>query len=180
MAGVSVELDMTGIDRLSSMISALSENMENLQAALLDIGEHIVSQAKMNFRSETGPDGVPWKESARAREEEGQTMTLTARLKNSITAQVTGDSVTVGTNVIYAAAHQMGFIGNVVVPAHERRITQAFGRRLKEEKRISVRSHAAKRTLVPRPYLPRSVEEAGVTEIEEIIMNHLMAGRDHA
>ena len=115
MAGCSVELSMAGLSRIEGMVQALSERISHLAPALLDIGEHIVSQARMHFREETGPDRVPWQESARAREEEGQTLTLTARLKNSITADVTDDSVIVGTNVAYAAAHQMGFSGRVVV-----------------------------------------------------------------
>ena len=180
MAGCSVELSLEGLARIEGMVSALSDHMENLGPALLDIGEHIVSQARMNFKDETGPDGVPWKESARAREEEGQTLTLTARLKNSITADVTADAVIVGTNVVYAGIHQMGFSGRVVVPAHERRIRMAFGRRLKKELTVSVRRHTAKRTLPARPFLPRSLEEAGAAAIEDIIMNHLTGGLDHA
>lgn len=179
MAGISLEITLAGLSAIDGL-SAMAGRMERLSPALLDIGEHIVSQAKMNFRNEAGPDGVPWKESERAREESGQTLTLTARLKNSITARATSDSVTVGTNVVYAAIHQMGFDGKVVISAHERRIRQAFGRKLKKAKVVSVKSHTAKRCLPPRPFLPRTLEEAGMAAIERIIMNHLMAGPDHA
>jgi phage gpG-like protein len=128
----------------------------------------------MNFRDERGPDGKTWKASLRAAGENGQTLTLTARLKNSINYRVNNDSVSVGTSVSYAAIHQLGFTGTVQVSAHERRITQAFGKKLKKRKTVTVKSHAAKRNIPARPFLPMTLEEVGTGEVERILIRHLV------
>lgn len=64
--------------------------------------------AQLRFRSMHGPDGTPWPASRRAQEEGGQTLSLTRRLRNSITSAYDRNSATVGTNVAYAAIHQFG------------------------------------------------------------------------
>lgn len=66
--------------------------------------------AQLRFRSMRSPEGVPWAASRRASEEGGQTLSLTRRLRNSITSAYDRNSATVGTNVAYAAIHQFGGI----------------------------------------------------------------------
>jgi phage gpG-like protein len=59
----------------------------------------------------------------------------TGRLRRSITQTVTDDASsitgTVGTNVEYAARHELGFTGTESVQQHLRTIKAAFGRSLK-------------------------------------------------
>jgi phage virion morphogenesis protein len=71
-----------------------------------EIGEALVSSVRTRFRKETGPDGRKWPKSHRAETDQGQTLTDTARLKNSISARAQADGVEVGTNLIYAGVHQ--------------------------------------------------------------------------
>jgi phage gpG-like protein len=70
---------------------------------------------------------------------------VTGTLRRSITQKIDdmGDGFvgTVGTNVKYARVHEFG--GVVSVKTHLRRIKQAFGRELKEEKLVQVRAHTA-------------------------------------
>ena len=91
-----------------------------------EIGQYLVAATVRRFETETGPSGAPWPPSARARGEErrtptkrqaleagvaprrGQTLTDTGRLRQSITHVLDRDSVSVGTNVVYAAIHQFG------------------------------------------------------------------------
>lgn len=79
-----------------------------MQPAMENMGRALKTGTQMRFRTTTGPDGGQWEKSFRARHEGGQTLSLTRRLRNSITYQATGSSVAVGTNVIYAAIHQFG------------------------------------------------------------------------
>lgn len=65
------------------------------------------SGAQLRFRAQAGPDGQAWKKSRRT-EGGGQTLSLTRRLRNSITSAYSGTTATVGTNVVYAAIHQFG------------------------------------------------------------------------
>ena len=174
MPGISLEINMAGLEAVGALLDEFVRSASDLKPALKSIGEHIVSETKLNFRNEQGPDGKAWEQSARARREKGQTLSLTARLKNSINYRVGDDSVSVGTSVSYAAVHQLGFTGTVQIGAHERRIRQAFGRMLKKPKKIAVKSHAAKRNIPARPFLPMTLEEVGIGAVERILIRHLV------
>jgi phage virion morphogenesis protein len=78
--------------------------------ALEAIGAAWESDIKSNFAKGTAPDGTPWKVSERARRRGGKgTLVLSGDLRDSVTHDVIGDdTVEVGTNKIYAAAHQFG------------------------------------------------------------------------
>jgi len=69
----------------------------------------------------------------------------TGRLRRSINQRVDTDQTTVtgvvGTNVEYAQRLEYGFKGTESVRESLRRITQAFGKELKEPKTITVRAH---------------------------------------
>jgi phage virion morphogenesis protein len=73
-----------------------------------NIGRVLKTSVQLRFRKQVGPDGMAWKKSWRAEHEGGQTLSLSRRLRNSITYEASETSVTVGTNVAYAAAHQFG------------------------------------------------------------------------
>lgn len=82
----------------------------DMTPAMKGIGRVLKTGAQLRFRSGKSPDGRSWQQSHRAREEGGQTLSLTRRLRNSITYRAEHDSVEVGTNVVYAAIHQFGGI----------------------------------------------------------------------
>lgn len=74
------------------------------------VGRALKTSVQMRFRMQVGPDGSPWKQSWRAKNEGGQTLSLSRRLRNSVTYEATETSASVGTNVAYAAMHQFGGI----------------------------------------------------------------------
>lgn len=76
--------------------------------AMQNMGRVLKTGAQLRFRSTSRPDGAAWEKSFRAKHEGGQTLSLSRRLRNSITYTATGSSATVGTNVVYAAIHQFG------------------------------------------------------------------------
>lgn len=82
---------------------------------------------------------------------------VTGRLRASVTSRSFSDSrrvgVLFGTNVEYAARHELGFRGRESVPAHTRLIKQAFGRALKMPKTVNVRAHSRNINLPARPFL---------------------------
>ena len=80
----------------------------SMQVPFESMGRVLKTGAQMRFRTTRGPDGSAWEKSFRAREEGGQTLSLTRRLRNSITYRASQTSVEVGTNVVYAAIHQFG------------------------------------------------------------------------
>lgn len=80
----------------------------NMSPAMRNMARVLKTAAQLRFRAQKGPDGTAWKPSFRAREEGGQTLSLSRRLRNSISGSATPTTATVGTNVIYAAIHQFG------------------------------------------------------------------------
>lgn len=78
------------------------------------LAEAIRTSTKRRFKTTKAPDGEKWEESQRAREENGVTLTDTARLKNSIKSIASTSGFAVGTNTIYARTHQYGEPGRTV------------------------------------------------------------------
>lgn len=75
--------------------------------ALGALGGSILNRIRLGFRLGQSPWGVPWRPLNPAFRT-GQPLRDTGRLQRSFTSSVQGDSVMVGTNVRYAAAHQFG------------------------------------------------------------------------
>lgn len=109
---------------LQGLFSALGERCLHPRPALEGIGEALVTSVKDNFKARSAPDGAPWKSLspryARWKtKEKGRNaddiLMLTRRLYNSIDKRVSDSEVAVGTiksgsNVVYAAIHQLGGI----------------------------------------------------------------------
>jgi len=90
--------------------------MEGAQGALAE-----------GFATETDPYGRRWQPSLRAELESGQTLSDTGRLRRSFRWRAQPDGFWLGTNVIYAAAHQYGA---VIRPKHGRYLmVPVLGRR---------------------------------------------------
>lgn len=104
MIALEISLDADGIVALVQTISA-----EASRTDLLDrIGRTLANQTRARFVDGAGPGGTPWAESARAKQQGGVTLTDTGRLRQSVTHNVIGDAVEIGSGVIYAAIHQTG------------------------------------------------------------------------
>ena len=87
----------------------------------------------------------------------------TGRLRRSITYKVdeqTGQIIgTVGTNVEYAARHEFGFHGTENVRAHLRMMKQAFGRPVKNPRKIMVQQHSRTVNTPARSFLRSSLAD---------------------
>lgn len=103
--GVSLKAD--GIDGLNKAIARLTDPRKR-QDLLEQIGAAGVSQTQQRFYDQSGPDGTPWIQSLRAKEQSGETLRLSGRLSSSFSFAATDQSVEWGTNVIYAGIHHFG------------------------------------------------------------------------
>lgn len=106
-----VTLNWGGLDR--ALVNAAC-GFADRRSLLRAVGETLRSSAMDRFEEGAGPDGTPWETSERAREDGGQTLVNTGRLRNSIGYAVTddvvlwGSKIKAGTNLQYAAIHQKG------------------------------------------------------------------------
>ena len=106
-AGVRIELT-TDDKALRAALGRMIAVIANPTPVMDEIGQRLVTSVIHRFETERGPDGTPWRKSARAKRDSGQTLTDTGRLRASITHRAGRDEVLVGTNVVYAAIHQFG------------------------------------------------------------------------
>lgn len=107
--GVSIRVD--GSDAASALAGAIAANADEPRALFDEIGLSLVTSTQRRFEMGAGPDGSPWPPSYRALAG-GKTLIDSARLMQSITHLASESSVEVGTNVLYAAIHQLGGVIN--------------------------------------------------------------------
>lgn len=165
-------------------LTRLAHQAGNLRPALQAIGQVLVTRSDLSFRGSQDPWGGAWPELSETtilqrgkRAVKGQSLTTkkgntratalrkmlaakplrdSGRLAGSISAQVQGDGVVVGTNLIYAATHQFGRADN----------------------RFYNTPRGASAPIPPRPYLP--IRGGGVdlpaddrADILDILQRHL-------
>lgn len=158
MSGVRIEL--TGTEKSLAALAAYASRAENARGMWENIGASLVTSATRRFETGIGPDGSPWPPSIRALAEGGKTLVLSARLMRSNTYIATDRGVEVGTNVVYAAIHQLG--GEIHIPARNQQIhfktNKRTGRtRFSKAKRatssqtVSIGAHTV--TMPARPWL---------------------------
>lgn len=88
---------------------------------------------------------------------------VTGRLRSSVAGRVNRDGpdveVEIGTNVEYAAVHELGFRGTINVPAHVRVVNKVFGRSVPATT-ASVRAHSRRVNLDARPFIRPAIADA--------------------
>ena len=97
-----------GLREVEEQLDALFGRTRDLTPLMAVLGENLVAGTRDRFEREEAPDGAPWKPSLRAELEGGQTLTQRGRLRDSVHFEARADQVEVGSNLIYAAVHQLG------------------------------------------------------------------------
>jgi len=169
--GLTLTLDRAGFDATISRLLAGVQDFSPVTGAIAQLLENSV---RRNFRDGGRPEKWPASKRADGQagygKESGQTLVDTARLMNSIIGVGDKDSVRVGTNVAYAAAHNFGVDKEITqqVRDHVRRITQAFGKPI-EPVAVQVKSHSRKRrlTLPQREFM--LVQDEDWEDIHDVI-----------
>lgn len=108
MVGVRLELDLDGKEAALAALAGIAERARNPLGMFEQIGMSLVTSTQHRFQEQHGPDGSPWPPSLRALYSQGKTLIKTARLLRSVTFEASARGVEVGSNVIYAAIHQLG------------------------------------------------------------------------
>ena len=126
---------MNVTDELAQKIKRVMENeLPEVMA------EEAAEYSRTRF-SEKAFDGKPWKPvSSKYKPRRGTLMVRSGALLNSIrVAQVTPNKVVISagnSKVTYAQAHNEGFTGSVVIPAHDRRTKKGNTVQVKAHKRM--------------------------------------------
>ncbi|MDX9785454.1 MAG: phage virion morphogenesis protein [Desulfobacterales bacterium] len=105
MAGVTISISASD-DGVLKLLKAAADRLADTRPLMSVIAETLKASVEKNFAAGGRPDR--WPVSKRAGRDGGQTLSLTGRLRRSITAESGADWAAVGTNVKYAAIHQLG------------------------------------------------------------------------
>ncbi|QJT15261.1 phage virion morphogenesis protein [Aeromonas sp. 2692-1] len=170
---ISVEVSTRGeeLARYQHLLDTLGRS--DHKAELLEsIGAVVESQTRRRISDEkTAPDGTPWEpwstDYAKTRHGNQSLLQGDGDLLDSIEYQVQRNSVRVGSALAYSGVHQDGFSGAVQVPAHLRRITQAFGKALAFPVYQSVGSFTRQMEIPQREFLGLSSDNQ--TELLAVI-----------
>ena len=106
--GVRIRLD--GLDETLATLGRAAGAMDDATPLYDEIGAAMVLSTQQRFENSTGPGGSPWPASIRAQTEGGKTLIDSTRLLASITHIPGPNFVEIGTNVLYAAVHQLGAV----------------------------------------------------------------------
>lgn len=182
--GIRIALDAAEVFAALDLTDAAADDKPEL---LSRIGAYLVKSTQRRFERETGPDGQPWQRlSPRTAERRiggrprGYDNILrvnpSSGLYSSIVSQVVADEVHVGTNVKYAAIHQLG--GKIEMQERQQTIYQHYDKRtdtfdpkFRTKKRsnfardVTVKAHTI--TMPARPYL--GIDDADRAEAAEIV-----------
>jgi phage virion morphogenesis protein len=136
-------------------VKQLTERLSKPQQALKECGLVLLRSISKTFKAGGRP--TRWKKSARAKKEEGgKTLIDTARLMRSITMDVAGNKLTVGTDVKYARIHDLGgrIRKNATIKKYWRYMDKAFGKK-SPARCVLVRAHQRQMNIdIPaRPFL---------------------------
>ncbi len=155
--------------RLEGDVRRLTKRLRNLKEADVKgtgmaLAESLRTSTRERFRTEKSPEGKPWKQSIRASQEGGSTLTDTAGLKNSIKSSADNSGFAVGTNKIYARTHQFGEEGRriTIMAKTSKGLVFKIGDRWIRKKQVSVNIR-----IPARPFL--GVSEEDMEEIKHTL-----------
>ena len=160
MSSVSVKVDgdvqrlMQRLGRIADMDKAGINNA---------IAEGLRTSTIERFQAEKSPEGKKWKQSIRAREEGGKTLTKSTALRSSIRSDSSADGLAIGTNDIRAATHQFGDT-RIIKAKRKKALRFRVNGRWVSKKEVKV-------TIPARPFL--GVSEEDEEEIKELLCKAL-------
>jgi phage virion morphogenesis protein len=157
---VSIKVDDKDV---RDMLERVQRKMGDTTPLMRVIGEVIRTSVDRNFAAGGRPK---WKKSHRAAKDGGETLSLTGRLRRSITVEAGSGWAAVGTNVIYAAIHQMGgkTRAHTIEPRTKKALRTPYG--------IFRRVRHPGSNIPARPFL--AVQDEDWTEIRAAINDYLV------
>lgn len=112
MAENGISIRFEGLEAAQAAMRRLIQRGDSLAQPLDEIGASLVVATQARFERHAGPDGQSWpplsKRTLKRRGSNAQPLRKSNHLFQSITHRVEGNTVVVGTNVVYAAIHQFG------------------------------------------------------------------------
>ena len=159
---IAIRIDLSGNPEILAVLDQLLLQGATKKGLFDEMGNALVAQTQLRFRDQVGPDGVAWPRSARAATQGGRTLSDKGILRQSVNTHViAGDNISVGSNLVYAAAQQFGA---TIYPRHAKRLSFKVGGK---------RVFAKKVTLPARPFI--GINAADEADISDTVIGYLDA-----
>jgi phage virion morphogenesis protein len=177
-ARIALTVEDSGLHALFARLTAAGADLGPVMA---EIAGDVEETTRRRFDTGSGPGGVAWPPSARAKKTGGKTLVDSGQLEESITSRSSAMEAEVGTNKEYAALHQFG--GAIDRPARTvvtyRKVTGAMNRFkdwrfVKKSRANFAEEHAVaghKAVYPARPFL--GIDGADEARIARLIERHL-------
>jgi len=167
MAGTFTVISKIDDRAIQRKLQELEKKADNLHPCLKNIGEYLVDSTQERFGKEVDPEGKKWaalKQSTKDRKKHTKILTESSGLRDSIIYAVRNNGLRVGTNKIYAAAHQFGLDKDIKIGAHKRKVKVASLKTMNfpswaQVKSQSIKSHTRNPKIPARPFLGFSSED---------------------
>ena len=161
-------IQLHGQEKLQRFMQRVLDRVEDPSELWHDISDILVVNTQKRIQTGIGTDDKPWQKSWRAQVQGGQTLRDTGRLHNSIFARVSGNKISIGTNVVYAPLMHFGGV-----------IRPKSGDNLKFKTPLGGWVQLKSVTIPARPYLGISVDDSQeiLFEIEEYLMEALNSAK---
>lgn len=112
MIPLKVTLDPETEARAEKLFGELADRAENIGGGLRNVGEALLQTTDDRFGSQTDPQGKPWaplsKLTREIRGNDGPILTVSGRLRKSISYEVSGSTLRLGPNAQGDAVQQFG------------------------------------------------------------------------
>lgn len=111
MSGIQVALKLQSPHALAWMLERLAAAAGDLKPAFRDIGEAMLRSTHQRFDAQVSPAGAAWAPlaAATAKRKKGPgILTEDGTLRGTVVYQVSANAVRIGSNMVYAAIHQLG------------------------------------------------------------------------
>lgn len=109
MAGTGITISLGELVAMDGRLAAAAERARDLYPLMDAIGQALETTTHERFEQGEDPQGVPWKTSQRVELFGGQTLRLSGVLEASIGHNASSDQIEIGSNLIYARPHDLGW-----------------------------------------------------------------------
>lgn len=149
-----MSLNIVNLKELHKAIKLKASNLSDEELFEVNnlIALKLETESKKCFLKNTDPFGKPWKPLSKR---SGQILRKSGRLFNSIASSATTSSIRIFVQggLEYAEAHNNGTKGLQTVKAHQRKITQAFGKKI-SARTINIRQFVRNQNIPQRMFIP--------------------------
>lgn len=112
MAGARISVRANGTKKVKDVINRIHKQGQNLEPAFAEIGEYLIESHQERFNLEVSPNGELWEplspQTIKRKKGNDRILQDKGTLRDTLRYRIGSNELTFGTNLEYAATHQLG------------------------------------------------------------------------